>query len=417
LSSKSQHIGNSIQSSYPMLGTAQCLAPRHGSSGSSTMSDDEDGDSFMSERDEDWEPLSAAQGVRPEELPENAFSDVMDWDVKPHRRTKQGLRRLGMVLPTVTRVAMNLVGGTAAAGGYAVGKAGEMIGCRKAIDNPAFHAGLTSWLWANGIVPDVKYEALGGAAAKVAEYYNVPAPRSAKNMSITPVLVSNHVCYLDGAILASICRAPRVVAMSGSRKAPVVGKLMEEMDVIFVDRNRQDSREATLAAIGEHNVRWKPGDRPLLIFPEGGTTNGEGLKDFKKGAFAAGMPVRPMLLVYTSKWDPASTSWTRTQDGDLVEQSSTEWAKQFFGHFVHSIHVRVLAPYFPNSEEKADPGLYAKNVQEYMASNLERVHEELHKRSWKAAAGRSDGALNYQFGDVVRTIGRKLSPLVSRLGG
>jgi len=380
------------------------------------MSEEELWDSASSGNEDDWEVVegrAAVQEDQPQEPEVSEHRDVMEWDVKPHDRTKQGLRRLSMVLPAVTKAALNLVGGTAAAGGYAVGKAGEMVGCRKAIDNPAFQAGITSWLWANGIFPDVKYEPLGDAAAKLADLYGVPPPRLAHAMSLTPVLCSNHVCYLDGAILASVCGFPRVVAMSGSRKAPVVGKLMEEMDVIFVDRSRGDSRQATLAAIGEHNALWKPGDHPLLIFPEGGTTNGKGVKEFKKGAFAAGVPVRPLLMVYTSKWDPASTSWTETSNGDLVEQSIAEWSKQFLGHFVHSTHVRVLAPYFPNGAEKADAELYAKNVQQYMASNLERVREELRRDSWREAAGRKDGGLNYAFGDMTRTAIRKVSALLS----
>ena len=37
---------------------------------------------------------------------------------------------------------------------------------------------------------------------------------------------------------------------------------------------------------------------PLLIFPEGGTTNGTSLINFKKGAFIAEKTVRPVIL----KW-------------------------------------------------------------------------------------------------------------------
>ena len=37
---------------------------------------------------------------------------------------------------------------------------------------------------------------------------------------------------------------------------------------------------------------------PLLIFPEGGTTNGSSLINFKKGAFIAEKTVRPVIL----KW-------------------------------------------------------------------------------------------------------------------
>lgn len=255
---------------------------------------------------------------------------------------------------------------------------------------------------------------MGDAAAGVSELYSVAPPKSDTDISLTPVIVSNHTCYMDGGILACVFGAPRVVAMKSSRKVPIVGKFMEDMDVIFVDRERENSRQATLEAISKHCSEWTPGERPLLIFPEGTTTNGEVLKDFKKGAFVAGVPVRPVLMVYTGQWDPASTTYKETRDGQLVEQSIVEWGSQFFGHFVHSLHVRVLAPYFPSSAEKADPELYARNVQEYMASNLERVRADLRQRSWKEAAGRRHGGLNFEFGDLSRIMSRRISSCISR---
>lgn len=39
--------------------------------------------------------------------------------------------------------------------------------------------------------------------------------------------------------------------------------------------------------------------RPLVVFPEGTTTNGRFLLHFRIGAFRAGLPVQPVLLSYT----------------------------------------------------------------------------------------------------------------------
>lgn len=38
--------------------------------------------------------------------------------------------------------------------------------------------------------------------------------------------------------------------------------------------------------------------RPMLLFPEGTTTNGKMLLPFKTGGFLAGVPVRPCILQY-----------------------------------------------------------------------------------------------------------------------
>jgi lysophosphatidylcholine acyltransferase/lyso-PAF acetyltransferase len=37
---------------------------------------------------------------------------------------------------------------------------------------------------------------------------------------------------------------------------------------------------------------------PILIYPEGATTNGEALVYFNKGAFASLRPVQPIVLKY-----------------------------------------------------------------------------------------------------------------------
>lgn len=40
------------------------------------------------------------------------------------------------------------------------------------------------------------------------------------------------------------------------------------------------------------------GKRPLLLFPEGMTSNGTHILPFKSGAFLAGVPVKPVVLRY-----------------------------------------------------------------------------------------------------------------------
>jgi len=284
------------------------------------------------------------------------------------------------------------------AGGYAVGKAGEAVGRGKAIDSAAFHAGITSFLWSNGILPTVQYEPTG----RTGDPNNLPDDEIAQ----TPLLVSNHISYLDGPVLAACFKSPKIVAKAGTRDVPLIGRIMEDMDTVFVERGNSDSRNATLEAISEHCTAWRSGDRPMLIFPEGTTTNGEGLLDFKKGAFLSGVPVRPVIIVYTGQWSPANTTYHAGENG-IEEVSDAEWGAQFLGHFAHSMHVRVLPPYVPNEAEKADPKLYAKMCQSYMAAELALIREELHFTSWKRAAGRANGGLAYTAGDEARVAFRK----------
>merc|ERR1712007_276889 len=88
----------------------------------------------------------------------------------------------------------------------------------------------------------------------------------AEDMRQTPLIVANHICYIDGFILAHLCGAPKVVCIPGTLNTPVIGTFASEIGAIAVDRSNRDSRNKTKDAINEHVTEWQPGDRPLLLF-------------------------------------------------------------------------------------------------------------------------------------------------------
>merc|ERR1712110_1089287 len=124
-------------------------------------------------------------------------------------------------------------------------------------------------------------------------------------------------------------------------------------------------------ALNTHNAKWKEGDRPLLVFPEGTTSNGKGLLEFRKGAFVAGKPIRPVLIKYTGSWDPSNTNFiaeerrstaTSSQSRTAyVPYSEQDWAIQFAGHLTHTCTVLVCQEYSPSKEEVKQPDIFAKN--------------------------------------------------------
>jgi len=269
-------------------------------------------------------------------------------------------------------------------------------------------------MWSNGIFPKVEYESLGSSAEQIKAMYDMTKAPDRKDISLTPMVVSNHVSYLDGVVLGAVFGAPKIVAKAGAQKLPVLGKIMTEMEVVFVQRETSDSRKAAMDAISSHCTNHKPGQRPLLIFPEGTTTNGEGLKDFKKGAFNPGVPVRPVIIVYTGQWDASIPTYQETKQG-VEKLTDAEWGAQFMGHFIHSLHVRVLAPYIPSEAEVANSDLYANNVKAFMEKELERVRKEITENSWQACAGRTTGGPGYKIGDVARIGVRRTRNTLSRL--
>ena len=60
--------------------------------------------------------------------------------------------------------------------------------------------------------------------------------------------------------------------------------------------------------ITERQIECEKGNEwPLIIFPEGGTTNGSRLIEFKKGAFAGLVSVMPIGIRYYSPVIPITT--------------------------------------------------------------------------------------------------------------
>lgn len=323
---------------------------------------------------------------------EYRLSNVRSWDVSRGHYTEGVGGTVGMLPVMFTKALTNIVGATVAASGYAVGKAVTVVkrslsseSEASVADSEIFQAGFKTWLHMNGIFPSVTYD---------------PAGQGSDDMKQTPIIVANHMCYLDGFVLAALFGAPRVLAKEGTLKTPLIGFFAEEIGVIEVNRDDKASRTATMEAIREHVSEWKLGSRPLLLFPEGTTSNGDALLPFKKGAFVPGAPVRPVVLTYTGSWHPANTYFKMTNNGELEPTGDLEWCEQFMGHLVHSMQVRVLPPYMPNEQERSDAQLYANNVQVIMSEAYERLRcdvdrrrEEREQNSWQANIQRATGRL------------------------
>eukprot|EP00930_Biecheleria_cincta_P076167 TRINITY_DN63385_c0_g1_i1.p1 TRINITY_DN63385_c0_g1~~TRINITY_DN63385_c0_g1_i1.p1 ORF type:complete len:424 (+),score=93.78 TRINITY_DN63385_c0_g1_i1:30-1301(+) len=300
----------------------------------------------------------------------------------------------------------NLVGGATLGAGWAIGKADAKLGKTKlASDSEAFKMGFRAWLYANGIWPTVLCE--GGPYGN--DFVPLPSDASARCQMLrsTPIVISNHVSYLDTVILPLVLEVPKLVAMAEVKTWPLFGQLCRDMDMIWVDRKDPDSRTAAKEAISEHAQKWERGERPLLVWPEGTTSNGQGIKEFKSGAFAPGKAVRPVVIKYTGDWDPANVNFREdvsppgakeTSGGapsdlassDKVDGESspscaskygdTEWVQQFMGHMVHSCTVLVCKTYQPTKAEQADPELFKSNVHKLMQERLRELNEFVERR-------------------------------------
>lgn len=186
----------------------------------------------------------------------------------------------------------------------------------------------------------------------------------AEAYTVRPIVVFNHVSYLDGIILASVF-APTGIAKASVASMPFFGVATRALQFLFIlrrgttdEQNRHVFSGNPIEKIAERAVDSR---YPLFIVaPEGTTKHRHCLLTFAKGAFAAGLPVMPVLLKYRSVrfnpgWGIVYTAW------------------HFFrvcNQYVNHLEVDVLPIYRPSAEERQSPELYASNVRKLMGEAL-----------------------------------------------
>jgi 1-acyl-sn-glycerol-3-phosphate acyltransferase len=168
-------------------------------------------------------------------------------------------------------------------------------GCRKWMIASMFH--IVTWL----------YLLIAGVSTKVTElendytYYLGPnykeKERKIKRVS---TIVSNHVSWIDPVVLIKTIQ-PAFSPSSEFRNIPVLNKLIDTLDSIYIPRGGSEENKAkALKAIGDRQKLIEETGRyaPFLIFAEGGTTNNTGIIKFKRGAFYSERTVRPIFMKY-----------------------------------------------------------------------------------------------------------------------
>jgi 1-acyl-sn-glycerol-3-phosphate acyltransferase len=113
------------------------------------------------------------------------------------------------------------------------------------------------------------------------------------------VVVANHVSWFD--VLALCAATPGrflFVAKKEVRKAPFLGRSIQECGHIFIDRSDRRAALDSLIGLRERLAKEKP---IIIMFPEGTRSATGELQPFKKGAFVlameAGADIVPTAVV------------------------------------------------------------------------------------------------------------------------
>ncbi len=123
------------------------------------------------------------------------------------------------------------------------------------------------------------------------------------------IVVSNHISVFEIATFPFVFRGS-FVAKKEMENWPLVGWVAKKFGVIFVDRRPSHARDA-LAVVQKavQSVKY-----PMIVFPEGTTTNGAYVKPFKSTLFNfvenSNITVQPMAMHY------------RYKDGSVIDEQT-----------------------------------------------------------------------------------------------
>lgn len=118
-------------------------------------------------------------------------------------------------------------------------------------------------------------------------------------MRIAPgsLVVANHVSWLDAVVLHATLPAA-IVAKAEARRWPLIGRLLERNDTIFVERRATRDLLRVNRAIAARLARGES----VALFPEGTTSDGARVLPFRAALFepavAGGHPLHALALAY-----------------------------------------------------------------------------------------------------------------------
>ena len=110
-------------------------------------------------------------------------------------------------------------------------------------------------------------------------------------------MICNHISFID-TLMGMRKFACGYLAKASVKNTPIVGSIAISLQTVFVDRGDAKDREKVFNQIQQVQSDFLNGKSatPIMIFPEGTTTSGRDLLKFKKGAFAALLPLKPILI-------------------------------------------------------------------------------------------------------------------------
>ncbi|MBB5055704.1 1-acyl-sn-glycerol-3-phosphate acyltransferase [Granulicella aggregans] len=184
-------------------------------------------------------------------------------------------------------------------------------------------------------------------------------------------VVSNHLSYLD-ILLYSATRPFIMVAKSEIKGWPLLGRLTAQAGTVYVDRG---GGPPTYPAVNRAMAAAYQRGLPVLFFPEGTTTNGEGVLPFRRGLFHSvlnnGIVMRTAALRLSIHGENGAA---------IVADDVCWWGDAYFGpHIFKCLGLEGLAAQIDFNDtpvEGADRFVLSENAQARVAESYAALAAE-----------------------------------------
>ncbi|CAB3760096.1 lysophospholipid acyltransferase family protein [Paraburkholderia humisilvae] len=194
------------------------------------------------------------------------------------------------------------------------------------------------------------------------------------------LVVSNHVSWIDIYVI-NAWRPTRFVSKAEVRKWPVIGWFAEQLDTVFLQREKRSDAKRIVHELADHLIA---GD-VICVFPEGTTTDGRELLPFHANLFQAAVsaarPVQPLCLYYEDARGNQSTAPSYIGEMSLGESLDT-----LLRGTPLTAHVVVCDPLAPGAERR----VLAAQAQAAVEGALDRLRPVGARARQQAVLGQTE---------------------------
>lgn len=168
-------------------------------------------------------------------------------------------------------------------------------GCRRTLVRGIYRIFVSFYIFTAGLWTSKVYQ-----ECDYTYYLGPDYKKNYRAIEKTSTKVCNHTSWLDAPILIKYF-CPGFTPKDMFKGMPLFGKLCDISESIYMPKggSKESSEEAMKIISDRQELIEKTGKlTPICIFPEGMTSNGTGILNFRRGAFNGLKRISPTILKY-----------------------------------------------------------------------------------------------------------------------